>query len=300
MPTVDKNGVEIMFLEVYDQSDSGFVMDGTERTNFEQRLNKTTVTWVPTEGQEGYMDGKVKRFRKIRHIRSSELIYPLEQEKNGYVPNRTTDKIPIDNGFITIKREGSTIGTYDYLKASTYFFDNPFRPDTATPIYREIKVDENAVSLLDEDEMLTAAKTKVYALRLNINGTKNYKYDTDKISSYCNLLNVFAETPEQQLVLLLNKSITNPKNFLDTIVKAEQTVITEISHALQLKVIAFEKNTAQYTKEEEVITTVGTGNMSEIKKIEALASYLQTTEGNSALTKLRTRLEIEKELQFKA
>lgn len=299
MPTVDKNGIEIMFLEVYDQSDSGFVQDGTERTPYENRLNKTTVTWVPTEGQEPFMDGNVKRFKKIRHIKASENIYPLEQEKSGYFPNRTTDKIPIDNGFITIKREGSTIGTFDYLKAATYFFDNPLRPESATPIYKEIKVNENAVALIDEDELLTAAKSKVYALRIS-RGNRNYEYNTDKINSYCNLLNVFAETPEQQLVLLINKAVTNPREFLNIIVKAEQTVITEIAHALQLNVILFDKNTAQYAKESKVINTVGTGNMSQERKIDALASWLQTPEGNSALTELRANLELAKEEQFKA
>lgn len=299
MPTKDKDGIEIMFLEVFDQQDSGFVQDGTERTPYEQRLNKTTVTWVPTEGQEPYMDGKVKRYKKIRHIKASENIYPLEQEKNGYFPNRTSDKIPIDNGFITIKREGSTIGTFDYLKASTYFFDNPLRPDTATPIYRELKINENAVALIDEDELETMAKLKVYALRIN-RGERNYEYNVDKINTYCNLLNVFADTPEQQIVLIMDKAIKNPPLFLDIIVKAEQTVITEVTHALQLNVILFDKNTAQYAKEAKVINTVGTGNMSQERKIEALASWLQTPEGNSALTELRINLEIEKERQFKA
>lgn len=295
-----KDKVPVKYFESVEQGDSGFVMDGTERTPFEQRLRTPTVSWIPTDGIEVYLDENgIKRHRPIRHIKNCESIYPLEQEKMGFKPNRTNDKIPMDQGFLTIRREGSTVSTYDYLNAATYFLDNPLRPQTATPIYKEIKADERAVELIDDDELLTVAKSKVYALRLNTGKDAPYRYDENKIDSYCRLLNVWDETPERKLVLLLNKAMTNPNNFLQTIVKAEQTVITEVSHALQLNVIAFDANTAQYTKESKVIYSVGKGNMSESKKIEALSNWLQTTEGNTALTELRTNLEVAKELQFK-
>lgn len=297
-----KEKVPVMYLEVFEQGDSGFVLDGTKGTPHEHTLHTPTVSWMPTEGVMIEMDEKgVPRHRRVRHIRGCEILDPLEQEKMGWKPNRNNDKIPFDNGFATIKREGATIGTYDFLKGITHFFDNPLRPESATVLYREIKVDERAVELIDEDELLTVAKSKVYALRLNTGSkTTPYKYDEDKINSYCQLVNVWDETPERKLVLLLNKAIVNPKWFLDTIVKAEQTVIVEISHALQLNVIMWDKNTAQYTKESKVIYTVGTGNMSAERKIEALGNWLQTPEGNGALTELRAKLEAEKELQFKA
>lgn len=297
---MSKEKVPVIFLEVVEQGDSGFFLDGTRSTRFEQQLRTPTVSWIPTEGIMVEKDEKgVVRNKRIRHIKGCEILDPLEQEKNGWKPNRNNDKIPFDNGFASVKREGSTIGTFDYLKSATYFADNINRPDSATPLYREIKVDERAVELLDGDEFLTVAKGKVYALRISTgNKLSPYNYDEDKINSYCQLLNVWDETPERKLVLLLNKATVNPKAFLDVIVKAEQTVITEISHALQLNVIMFEGNTAQYSNGSKVIATLGTGKMSNDKKVEALASFLQTPEGNSQLTDLRTNLEVEKEKQF--
>lgn len=307
MPTKNKEGVPIIFLELVDQGDSGFVMNGTERSSLPQVLRNPTVSWVPTEGTEVYMDkdkdgNNIKRNRKIRHIKGCEIIYPQEQEKAGFTPNRTTDKIPFDNGFASVLREGNTISTYDYLIAATYFIDNPLRPDTATPIYREVKINERAMTMLDEDELQTAAKSKVYALRLNTGGGENskYKFDEEKINTYCNLLNVYADSPQQQLALLLDIAIRTPKTFLDTIVMAEQTVITEVSHALQLKVISFDKNVVQYVAGNKIITSLESGNRSETRKIEAFAAWLQTAEGTPALTELRTNLELEKERQFKA
>lgn len=303
MPTKTKEGIPIVFLELTDQGDSGFVMDGTERSGMPQVLRNPTVSWIPTEGTEVYLDEKgIRRNRKIRHIKDCETIYPQEQEKNGFTPNRTTDKIPFDNGFASVEEQGSTVATFKYLLASTYYLDNPLRPATATPLYKEVKINEKAMEMLDEDEVQTAAKTKVYALRLNTGGGEKgqYKFDEDKINTYCNLLNVFAETPQQQLALLLDVAIRTPKKFLDIIVTAENTVITEVTHALQLKVIMFEKNVAQYSEGDKIITSVGSGNMSQDRKIEALASWLQTPEGTPSLTELRSKTEIEKERQFKA
>src|SRR5258708_7676249 len=113
--TETKNRVPVLYLEVVEQGDSGFVLDGTARTPYEQRLRTSTVSWIPAEGIEVYedktigLDGKevvIKRHRPIRHIKSCENIYPLEQDKQGFKPHRINDKIPMENGFATIFREG--------------------------------------------------------------------------------------------------------------------------------------------------------------------------------------------------
>lgn len=294
-----KDNVPVMYLEICDQGDSGFIMDGTENSSNPHQLRTPTVSWIPTEGITVYVDKDgIRRHKNIRHIKNCESIDPQEQEKMGFKPNRMNDKIPFDLAFANVKREGSTVGTFDYLKAATYFLNNELRPDSSTPLYREIKINERAVDVVDEDELLTTAKSKVYALRVNTGKEKQYRYDEDKINAYCRLLNVWDESPETKIVLLLAKASQSPYEFLQTITKAEQTVITEISHALQLGMIMFEGNTAQYTNENEVITTFGVGKMSEVKKIEALATYFQTPEGNNALTKFRTNLEVAKEKEL--
>jgi hypothetical protein len=307
MPTLDKDGIPIMFLETCLQGESGFYMDGTAGTPYAQQLRTPAIEWIATTGMEVIeevtkdINGKEvrkKMNRRIRHIKDCDTIYPEEQDKRGFVPNRNSDKIIMENGFITIKDEGSTANTFKYLLAATYFADNPLRPATATKRYREIKINERAVAFVDDDELLTAAKAKVYALRLSTGEKGKYKYNQDKINSYCNLLDIVELSPETQIFSLIENAKRDPKTFLNTVVKAEQTVVTEISHALQLDVIMFDGNNAQYTKESKVITSLGTLKMSNNKKIEALADYLQTPEGNNDLTELRTKLEVEKERQF--
>lgn len=304
----DKDNVPVLFIETVEQGDSGFYLDGTQGTPYAQQLRTPTVSWIPTTGIEVYeeeieRDGKkikIKKNRKIRHIKDCDTIYPEEQEKRGFKPNRMADKIPMDNGFANIRAEGSTLNTFQYLTAATYFLDNELRPKTASALYKSIKINERAVELLDEDEYATAAKHKIYQLRVTLGGEKGkYKYLEDKIDSYCSLFNITNETPETKLVSLLQIAVQKPKEFLNIVSKAEQTVMTEVSHALQLGVIMFDGNVAQYSEGTKMITSLGTAkNMSNDKKIEALSNYLQTAEGNNDLTELRIRTEAEKEKQF--
>lgn len=303
-----KDNVPVLFIETVEQGDSGFYLDGTRGTSYEQQLRTPTVSWIPTEGievveEEVEENGKKivrKKNQKIRHIKDCDTIYPELQDKRGFKPNRMNDKIPMDNGFATVRAEGSTLNTYNYLKAATYFLDNPLRPESATPLYREVKVKEKAVELLDEDEFLTAAKSKVYALRINTGKKGDYKYNEEKIDSYCNLLNISDESPEQKLVALLQKAVTNPKGFLQVIVKAEQTIVTEISHALQLKVIKFEGKNAQYVDGKKAITALNVEGtkISQDKLVDALADYFATPEANAAYEEFKIKLDVAKEEQF--
>lgn len=304
----EKDNVPVLFIETVEQGDSGFYLDGTQGTSYAHQLRTPTVAWIPATGievveEEVEINGKKvkrKKNRLIRHIKDCDTIYPEEQDKRGFKPNRMNDKIPLDNGFANIRGEGSTLNTFNYVQAATYFLDNPLRPDSATPLYREIRVNERAVELLDDDEFLTAAKHKIYELRINLGGEKGkYKYLEDKIDSYCSLFNISNDTPETKLVSLLQIAVSKPREFLNIVSKAEQTVITEVTHALQLGVIMFDGNTPQYTEGNKVIGgSLGTTKMSNDKKIEALSNYLQTPDGNNELTELRIKTEAEKEKQF--
>lgn len=295
-----KSKVEILYLELCRTGESGCFEDGTQGTPYTKQLVSPTIEWIPTESVEAFLDEEgITRNREIRHIRNSSTLYPEEQKIRGFKPNRMNDKIIIENNFASIPREGATTITFDYLTKSVFFLDNPLRPKNLPALYKKIKVDERAVELLDEDELLTKAKSKVYSLRLNTGvGLKDYKYDEEKINSYCSLLNITDETPERRLVLLIDKATRNPRAFLELVVKAENTITTDVSHALHYNVIMFEGNTAQYTEESKLITVLGSGKMSEAKKVEILSNYLQTNEGTNALTEIRAKTELAKEKEF--
>lgn len=296
-----KEKVQVKYYELIDQKNSGFIMDGTANTPYQQELKGPSIQWISSTGRACRLDEKgVKHFFDIRHISGCDSIVPEEQVKSGFTPNRFEDKIPFENNFQSVAREGNTISLYDYLEQAFWNEDNPDRPSTATPRYREVKLDKKAETLLDEDEIQTQAKMLIYELRQSTGNKKMpFKYNTDRISAICRLVNVWDETPERQLMLLLSKAMQNPKEFLEVVVRSEQTIITEVSHALELKVIKFDGNTVQYVSENKIITSLGSDKIKELDKIEKFASWLATNEGTNALTEMRAKVELAKEKLFK-
>jgi hypothetical protein len=301
---VKKEKPPVKYYEIVDKKPSGFIMDGTGGTQYQQELTTPSIQWIAAQGKtcvkvkDEKSGVETKHFVEIRYINGCDSIFPEEQEKRGFVPKRLMDKIPIENGFVTVERDGSTIGLYDYMEKAFWNQDNPDRPDTAASRYREVKMNEKARELLDDDEMVTEAKSIVYSLRKNTGGKTPYKYDEDRIDSICRLVGVWDQSPETKLIKLLQEATQNPKQFLEIVVKAEQTIITEISHALEMKVISFDGNTAQYSEGNKIIVALGGERMKEDVKIDKLAAWLGTQEGNPSLTELRAKLELAKEKEF--
>lgn len=298
-----KSTVPVKYYEIVDKKSSGFIMDGTENTQFQQELVAPSMQWISSTGMTAVQvqgeDGKMtKHFKPIRYINRCDIIDEVEQDKRGFRVNRFEDKIGMENGFATVAREGTTIGLFDYFEKSFYNADNPDRPQNIAPRYREVKLDQKATQLLDEDELLTQSKSLVYALRLNTGKAGQYKYNTDRIDAICRLVNVWDESPERKLILLLQRAMQNPKQFLETVVKAEQTVITEVSHSIELGVLNFDKNVAQFSEGDKIIFNVTGDKLKPEQKIEQLAAWLSTDAGNSALTELRAKLETAKEKQL--
>ncbi len=293
-----KEKAPVKYYELVEKKGSGFIMDGTGGTAYQQELNTPSIRWIPTKGRTSVLaeDGKTKAFKEIRYLNGCDTIDIDQQKAKGFVERPFEDKIGMENGFMSVAREGNSINLYDYLEKSFYNLDNPDRPESATAIYREVKLDKKAEVLLDEDELITRAKSLVYELRLNTGNKKTpYKYNEDRINAICRLVNVWDETPERKLIHLIQKANQNPKEFLEIVEKSEQTVITEVSHALEMNLIYFEGNTAQYTEEKKIIFAIGSGKFTQDQRIEQLASWFGTEEGNPALTEFRAKLEVAKE-----
>lgn len=292
-----KSSVPVKYYEIVERKPSGFIMDGTAGTAFQQELTAPSIQWISAQGKACMKDEKgIKHFIEVRYLNGCDSIIPSEQEKLGFSPKRLMDKIPMENGFMTVYREGNTIGLYDYLEKVFFNFDNPDRPDTADARYREVKMDKKAEALLDEDELATRAKSIVYSLRKNTGNSKTpYQYEEDRIDAICRLVNVWDESNETKLVKLLKVAMQSPKEFIEIVEKSEQTVITDISHAIDLGVIRFDGNTAQYCEGDKVIRSVGTGNMRPDVKIEKLAAWLMIPEGAATLTEIRAKNDLAKQ-----
>jgi len=289
----------VMYLELLEKRNSGFVKNGTDGTAFHEELNCPNIRWIPNSGfkavTEKHGDRDVVAFKEIRWVKNCSTIDKAEQDLRNIKPNRMEDKIPFEKGFATVVREGSTISLYDYLKDVFYSKDSENRPETADAIYRVMQLDKQAEEIDESDIEMADAIKLVASLRTQV-GTKDksYKYNEERLDAMCTICNVYADSTATKFHALMSLAKARSKWFLDLVVKFEQTILTEVTHAVELEVVRFDGNTALYKDDEKVIKNLGTGNLAKDTKIEKLSDFLKTKEGNPHLTELRAKIEVAK------
>jgi hypothetical protein len=290
----------VMYLELVEKRNSGFVKNGTDGTAFHEELNCPNIRWIPNSGfkavTEKHGERDVIAFKEIRWVKNCSTIDKDEQDRRNIKPNRMEDKIPFEKGFATVVREGSTISLYDYLKDVFYSKDSENRPETADAIYRVMQLDKQAEEIDESDIEMADAIKLVASLRTQV-GTKekSYKYNEERLDAMCAICNVYADSTATKFHALMSLAKARSKWFVDLVVKFEQTILTEVTHGVELEVIRFDGNTALYTNEDRVIKNLGTGNLAKDTKIEKLSDFLKTKEGNPHLTELRAKIQVAKE-----
>ena len=291
----------ILFIELVDQANSGFVLDGTRGTPNETQLRAPGIRFIPNEGyRRGHridiVNGKEKEVffnEKIRYIKNEEIIVVSEQKRLGIEPSPLAreDKIPIEKGFATIVREGSSIGLYDFIFDSYYNDSNPHRSEKATALYRIVELDKQN-ERINEDELVAADAVKVVGSLYQKTGKNAYVYHEEKIDAICEMLAIVAETYASKIRALMSLAKQQPDWFLDKVTKLEQTTITLITHALELNVLRFNNNTAEYVTKDKVVKSLGAGKLSHDQKIMRLGDFLRTAEGHEAHMELQAEVEV--------
>jgi hypothetical protein len=234
-------------------------------------------------------------FKEIRWVKHCPTIDKEEQEKRNIKPNRLEDKIPFEKGFATVVRDGGTVSLYDYLNDVFYNENATNRPETADAIYRVMQIDKQAEEIDESDIMMADAIKLVASLRTQTSKKdKTYKYNEERLNSICELCAVYADSVATKFHALMSLAKARSKWFLDLVVRFEQTILTEATHAVELEIIRFDGNTALYKDDDKIIKNLGTGNLSRDTKIEKLSDFLKTNEGNPVLTELRAKIEVAK------
>jgi hypothetical protein len=316
----------VMYIEVFDRRDSGFYLDsngvpaGTKGTKFEMGIDCPTACFIPNFGyRKGYKPvvdretgkaiidketGKQKMqayHEPIKYIKEQTEISVERQKALGIVPHRAgqEDMIEIKKGNMTIVREGSHIGLYDYILDAFYNATNPDRSPSAAKIYKVVELGKDEEEMNDDDILMADALKFVARFYQKI-GKGKYKYNEEKINGLCELFTIFAETMSGKVTALNALAKDDPEAFLAKATKFEQVTITEITHALQLNVIRFKENVMEYVEKEKVILSLGTGKLSHDKKIEKAADMLHTPELKASYEELQLELEIAQEKSLKS
>lgn len=292
----------VIFIELCDQQDSGFIQEDTQGLPTQIQLRAPTVRFIPTEGRrrgvkiDEKTGKKIYYNERIRHIKNEPLISYEEQRKLNIEPSpeKREDLIPIEKGYATIVREGASVGLFDYLMEVFYNESNPHRSPKATKIFRVLEIDKQAEEI-NEQEMIAADAVSYIGTLYEKLGTNQYKYKENKIDAICEMFAIVAETMPTKTYAILQFAKKFPKEFLLKVTKLEQTTITEVLHGLELGVIKIEGNMVQYAHKDKIIKSLGTQPMARDRQIEALADYFRTPDGNAAYTEYRAELEAAKE-----
>jgi hypothetical protein len=291
----------MVFIELVDQGNSGFIQDDTIGTPTPMQLRAPGIRFIPNEGYRrgkkvDVINGKEKEVsfnEKIRYIKNEVIISLAEQRRLGIEPSPLAreDKIPIEKGYATIVREGATIGLYDFIVEAYYNESNPHRSEKATAIYRVLKLDERAEQI-NEDELIAADAIKYVGTLYNKVGKNQYQYNEERINGICEFLGIFAETNATRIQALMSLAKQRPAWFVEKVTKFEQTTITEVTHALELNVIRFNGNIAEYVSKEKILKNLGAGKHSHDQKIGKVADYLRTAEGHEAYMELKAEIQV--------
>jgi hypothetical protein len=299
-----KKKAPTIFIELVDQRDSGFVLDGTKGTQHEVRLKTPMVEFIPVRGYRLTKmvnpDTNIEEEQNeaIRWVKNSQVLSLAEQKRRGIEPPKNgMDKlIPVKKGNFSVTREGSHISLYDYLMQVFYNMSNTNRPDSAKGLYRVVELGKKEEQVNEKKLAIAEATKFLGSLCVKQNG--KYKYDEDKINAICNMFTVYADTPAGKLNGLIAHAERDPVNFLNKVLKFEQTIVMEIGHALELGVVLFKGNTLVYGNKEKVIFHLGNGNLSQDKKINKSADLFGADENKAAYEEFRIELEAAKEKQF--
>ena len=291
--------VPTIFIELCDKKGSGFILDNTEGTKFEQELDCPSVQFVPNTSYR-YVDrliseqpkGGTKTERileQIRYITNNPEISVILQDKSGWKSNSKTDKIKIFQGNASIAREGSHVGLFDFLTQSVEFNgSNPDKLAHARPIYNIIDLLKVQEEQNEEEIAINEARSFVYNLQEKKNNV--WVYQTERIDALCELFSVYAASSASKITLLANYASTHPDNFLKKIKIFEAETAVLVAHALQLHVIGIDGQIVSYVGKNKIIKNLSGENTTQANKIEELSTYLRTKDGYEAAQELKAEV----------
>lgn len=300
---VKKKAAPTLFIELIDQRDSGWVLDGTAGTSRETRLTSPSAEFIPNRG---YRLVKVKNEhgeeewinQPIRYIKNSPTLSVEEQQRRNILPakNKLEDKIIVKRGNFSVVREGAHIALYDYLLESFYNGSNPNRPDTAKALYRVIELGKREEAV--NERKLAVAEAIQFLGTLYTRQGKEFRYKEDKINSLCQMFQVFAETPSGKINGLMAHAEKDPMDFLDKALRFEETLAMEVAQALELNVIRFEGNNVVYCHKDKVISNLGRGEIKHDKKVSKLADAFTREDMKAAYEEFSIELQSARDKQF--
>jgi uncharacterized protein YjgD (DUF1641 family) len=276
-----------LHIRLANRTNTQWIMEGTENTPnpvyMDYPANYVVIPHSKVKYEDPNNPGKQhpekKGFRQIRHIFGCEHIDPEVQKAHGFTPDNMMDKIFITNGVLQVHREGSAIGTYDYLRAYQGNANNPLRPDEAEIEFEEVHEDQIALQKVVDFEVVMEAMGLLNTIRSK-QADDTYQYNEQLLSDMASLFNLDVNDDQNVLFMqLVGIAQREPEKIVNTAINPLKSMIVDIKKADRLGAIQFDQERIFYPGEHKVVLLSFKTKTAKENMIKKLAEHL-TMPGN--------------------
>lgn len=281
----------VLVLQLANLQNSTFYKEGTEDKPV--YVNAPGLRFIPSYGVMKNPDKKVKSYVRIRYIAGCDEIRVLEQDKAGIKPNPMEDKIVFKNGDLIVIGAGRDLGLYNFLKACEWNADNPDRPEHATPIFKELRVEEKS------EQVIKSVRRRAEAINLVQSLTSETEkgelmYDEESIMSLGKLFGYSGLSLPEQVEKLYEEAVTNPEGLMSSIADKKNIVRVDVAQGLELAVINMEGTHAAFS--ETSATFMKFKSKDQKARKEELTKFFLTPEGEDAYAEMKSKVLTAKEV----
>jgi hypothetical protein len=268
---------EVLVLRLLDRKKSNWIMEGSAEAG----------TPIALEAPDGRRILSNSAYEKdgirvpIRYIEGIDEIHKSEQEKQGIKPNLVMDKIWFEpGGVLRVPNKGRTKGLYEYLRKCEWNKDNPLRPDSAEPIFEEVKAEMSAQNIVDDDMLLAEAMSLVQELGKK-NSDSTWSYDKERVEYMATLFNVSGlETTAEKVAAIASVAKAQPAYFLEVVTTKTATIRAEVKKAIHLKVISLAADKASFIESKHAFYEFTAKAKETEKRIDEVVQHMLSNAGN--------------------
>lgn len=280
---------EVLQFILIDQQKSTFYLEGSDKDGKSDfflmapsfyRFPKTSTMVEMVDGRPTHVP--------IRWIPGCDEIRVAKQDERKILP--TEDEIWFKNGELVVADGPENSSLLKFMMKSALLEGNPDAPKGAKPRIAVKKPFEEAAN----DNVFRRAKALATSkvTELSWDGKDGMEYDTERINFLASLFQVVGTNPGVLINGLYAVAETAPDKFLKTIADSTAFYRAMIGEALHFNVINIDADAASYMDSKTVITQLKAKKKD--AKLDELATYLMSLEGQLALREIQTQLEAAK------
>jgi hypothetical protein len=283
-----ENAVVIYVLT--DQAPSGFIKEGTEKTDNPVHLTAPKSYRLPPTSTRVAIEDGVRKFKKTRWIKGHDEIDVEVQDKAKVLPNPTEDLIWFENGILQVRKDGGDLGLYRFLSTHAHNETNKDRPASAgKPIFRELRnadVAEKKIAQMDER---AEAMGLVQDLATKIEG--GFHYNSGRLDFYATLFGLQALSNPERIDALYQLAVKEPKRIIQTIGDAVGTIRAELAHAVELGVIVLGSGGEPIQLKASGATVIQPKGKTHAARMDELVNFILTPSSEEIATQIRMEME---------